>query len=65
MASNHINQRFNEDFSHVNVENHLRVFKDKLRLICQYRRLSRDGWDDATKNIILHGKTYDENVAVM
>ena len=65
MAVNHISQRFSEDFSHVNIENHQRVFKDKLRLICQCRRVNGASRDDATKTCILHGKTYDEYVAVM
>ena len=63
MVMNHINQRFGKDFSHVNVKNHLRVFKDKWRHICQYKRLNRAGWGDAIKTITLHGKIYDAYIA--
>jgi len=65
MVAYHINQTFKKDFSHVTVENHLRVFKDKWRLICQCRRLSKVGWDDVTKIITLHEKTYDKDVVVL
>jgi len=63
MTANHINQVFTEDYSHVNVDNHMRVFKDKWKLVCQCKRRSR--MDDATKTITLHGKTYGDDVAVV
>ena len=65
MAANHINQWFNEDFLHVNVENLMRIFRDKWRNICQCERLSGAGWDDATKTITLHGNTFEDYVLVM
>ena len=50
--------------SHMSLENHLRVSRDEWRNICQCRRLSGAGWDDATKTT-LQEKTYEEYVAVM
>ena len=65
MAAKHINQRFDENFSPFNVENHMRVFKNKWRQIQHCRRLSRAGWDDAIKTITLHRKTYEKDIKVI
>nr|CAD1840727.1 unnamed protein product [Ananas comosus var. bracteatus] len=57
-AASTVNAKFNTTFDAENVENHMRTLRAKYAEIKKCKEISRAGWNEELKMIILEGPTY-------
>lgn len=62
---NHVNKKFGECYTALNVHNHLRGWKKKWLEILKAKDLSGAGWDEESKMIILDKDTHEDLIKVI